>query len=375
MVMVTNNSLENLMHEPRLPLWSRSVATALALSLGLSACNRHADTLVTEARQYRESGDSLAAVMRLKTAIGHDAAHRNARSLLGAIYLDQGEAALAENELRRALALGADIDSTMLLLARSLLLQGHYTRLLEEIPAPGPQGRAILFALRGHALQGLARGQAARDSYMEALRRDTDCSEALLGLAQLSLNAGSVDLARAQLSRALVAHPADLDSLRFKGELMRMRGKRGAAFVAYRKILALRPDDVQALIAIARLHADIGDFAAARKDLAQARKASANPDALLYPQALIDYREGKHADALLGLRPLLSESSRHEPAQLLARMAHAALGANDTQIRDHQPSGPSIPLCLPCSSADTRAIAELEHLSRPVPAARKQVVA
>ncbi|MEJ7808160.1 MAG: tetratricopeptide repeat protein, partial [Telluria sp.] len=101
------------------PLWSRSVAAALAISLGITIAGCRGsdpDTMIAEARQYRDKGDLRAAVIQLKNVIQLDADNRSARLLLGELYLDQGDAASAEKELRRALALGADSGTVALLL-------------------------------------------------------------------------------------------------------------------------------------------------------------------------------------------------------------------------------------------------------------------
>lgn len=323
------------MHQPQAPLWSRSVASALALALGLAACNgdADADALVAEARHYHARGDIPAAVIQLKNAIARDGGHRAARSLLGEVHLERGDAVSAEKELRRALALGAQIDQLSPLLARALLMQGQYPRLLEELPAPDGAAGATLLALRGDAQLGLGRLEEARASYQEALRRKESCSAALLGLARLALAGKQAGQAQALLARALAAAPADIDSLRFQGDLARLEGKAGPALEAYRKILAHKPNNAQALIDIASLHIDAGNFTQARVDIAVARKASPQAAAVFHAQALLDYREGKHAAALESLQLVLGSAPAHYPSVLLAGVVHAALGASQQAER------------------------------------------
>jgi cellulose synthase operon protein C len=324
------------MSQPQLPLWSRSVAAALALSLGLAACRSEADpdALVAEARHYHGRGETRAAVIQLKNAIGRDASHRAARSLLGEVYIDQGDAVSAEKELRRALALGANIDQTNPLLARALLMQGQYERLLDELQAPAGPGGAVLLALRGDAHLGLGHTAQAQQSYEEALRRKEGCAAALLGLARIALSGKDAEQAHALLERALAADPGELEGLRFKGDLFRFEGKAAQALAAYRKILALRPNNAQALLDVASLHIDAGKFTEARADIAQARKASPTSAAVFHAQALLDYREGKHAAALETLQLVLSSAPEHYPSVLLAGIVHAELGAS-AQAEQH----------------------------------------
>ena len=318
------------MSEQKLPIWSRPVAAALALSLGvtLAAC-RGGDpaTLMAEARHYRDQGDIKAAIIQLKNVIQQDADNRSARVLLGELYLDQGEPQSAEKELRRALALGADKASVSQMLGRALLMQGHYERLLADL---GPDGAAAL-ALRGNALLGMNKVEPARELFHEALKLSPASPAALLGLARIAMWQKQPDLARSLLARALATGPADVDCLRYHADLLRADGKGEAALAELNKILKHHPHNAQTLVDIAHLHTDAGRFGQARKSLEAARKVAGNSLALTFSEATLDFRENKLQAALDGVQRILRVAPEHYPSVLLAGAVHSALGA-------HQPA-------------------------------------
>lgn len=318
-------------------LWPARVAAALALALALGACNRGGDidTLIAEARQYRQQGEMKAAVIQLKNVIQKDTEHRAARQLLGEIYIEQGDAISAEKELRRALALDADSKQIYPLLGKAMLMQGHYERLLDEIkPASSPQQLSAILALRAHALLGLSNVAQARALFGDALELDAAFPDALLGLARIAMSEHKPDEAAALIGRALAGSPGDIDCLRFKGDLLRMQGKGEAALATYRQILALRPHNAQAHIDVANIYIDSGKFKQARTEIDSARKVSGGTLSVFYSQAMVDFREGKHAAALESLQQILRAAPDHPPSVLLAGAVQAALGS-DQQAELH----------------------------------------
>lgn len=309
----------------------RRVALALSLGMALGGCQRSTEpaALIAEARHYRQSGDINAAVIQLKNALQQDPNNRDARRLLGEVYIDQADAVSAEKELRRALALGTPTADLLILLGKSLLLQGQYQRLLDEFHSvPEQAGRAAILALRGDALLGLDKRDEARGLFNQALQEDGASPGALLGLARIAFAEHQPEAAAAQLARALAAHPGDADCLRFKGDLLRVEGKHEAALATYRAILALHPHNAQAHVDVASLLTDEGKFAEARADLKSARKLSPGRLSVFYAQAMLDYRETKYPAATEALQQILRAAPDYAPALLLLGAVESATGAN-----------------------------------------------
>ena len=320
------------MSDVKPPLWSRSVAAALAVSLGMSllACRgSDPETMLAEARQFRERGDIRAAVIQLKNLIQKDAGHRSARIMLGELYLDQGDPQSAEKEFRRALDLGADSASLQLLLGRALLMQQSYERILDEIEAPAlPALRPATIALRGNAMLGMGRIEEARALFNEALELDPDAPPSLLGLARIAMWQGEPADARSLLARALAGSPHDADCLRFHADLLRADGKGDAALAEHAKILARHPHNAQALVDSANIHTDAGRLDQARALLSAARKVSGNSVGLVYSEAMLHFRDRQLSAALDAVSRVLRAAPDHYPGLLLAGSVHSAMGSH-----------------------------------------------
>ncbi|MDB5933880.1 MAG: prsT [Massilia sp.] len=309
----------------------RRVALALSLGVALGGCQRASDpgALIAEARHYRQQGDIDAAVIQLKNALQKDPNNRDARRLLGEVYIEQADAVSAEKELRRALALGSPTADLLVMLGKSLLLQGEYQRVLDEFTSvPDPAARPAVLALRGSALLGLGKRPDAGVLFEQALKAAPALPEALLGLARIAFADGSPARSAELVERALAAHPADAECMRFKGDLLRIDGRIDAALAAYRAILELHPHNAQARVDVASVLTDQGKFAEARAELRAARKVSPGRLSLFYAQAMLDYREAKYPAATESLQQILRAAPEYYPAILLLGAVESATGAN-----------------------------------------------
>ena len=341
------------MSEHKQPLWSRPVAAALALSLGISLAGCRANdpaALMAQARQYRDQGDVKAAVIQLKNLIQLEANNGAARIMLAELYLDQGYPQSAEKELQRALALGAERARVTLLLGRALIMQGQYERVLAEIApaasAAPPALRAATLSLRANALLGMTKIAPARALFNEALQLDPAAPEPLLGLARIAIWERQGQQARTLLARALEVSPADLDCLRYHADLLRADGKPEAALAEQQKILHKHPNNAQALVDIANLHTDAGRFEQARASLTAARNVAGNSLGLAYSEAMLAFRENKLALALEADQRVLRAAPDHYPGILLAGAINSAMGnhqAAELHLRKFLAANPGHP--------------------------------
>jgi len=303
---------------------------AIAALLALAACHSaDPERMMRQAREAGERGEPRAAVIVLKNILQNDPGHRGARLLLGEIYLDQHDPQSAEKELRRARSLGANSGHVTLLLGKALLMQGQYASLLTEIDAAAaPAQRPAALALRGDALLGQRKIEAARAAYNEALAIDANAPGALLGLTRIAVWEKQEARAFALLQRALAAHPDDTECLRYKADLLRADGKIDAALALQQAILARHPHQVQTLVDVANLAIDAGKLPLARQSLSAARAMSGDSIGLLYAEAMLDFRENKLVAARDKVQRVLRAAPDHYPGILLAGALQAALGAN-----------------------------------------------
>ncbi|MEO7497823.1 MAG: XrtA/PEP-CTERM system TPR-repeat protein PrsT [Massilia sp.] len=310
---------------------SRAYTFVLACVLSLGACHSEPgpEALMRQARQYRDAGDLRAAVIQLKNVLQQNANNREARQLLGEVYLDQADAVSAEKEFRRAIALGAGAIDLAPLLGRSLLMQAHFDQLLDNVNVPLDVSRLpAILALRGNAMMGLLQPREAAAAFEQALSLDPHHPAALLGMARLAAAHGQAAQAHALLQRALAGHPDDIDCLRFQADLRKLAGQPEAALSGYQHVLTLKPRHVQTYIDIANLYIDSGKFGEARAALQRARSQSAVTLPLLFAQALLNYREHKYGAATETLQAILRIAPDYHPAVLLLATIEASNGAD-----------------------------------------------
>lgn len=304
----------------------------LALILGLSLLNacgqKDPAALVAEARTLLAAGDERAAMIQLKNALDQDGRNAEARYELGRLHLARLDLASAEKEFRRARDAGYAANVVDPMIARALLGQREYQRLLDEVPAPSGSGPedATLLALRATAVLGLGRKEEAREAMQKALQAAPGNADVHLALAKLALIDGDTARALNELDQALKADPRHQDSQLLKGDLLHATGKPAEAAAVYRGILQANPRHTPARLALAGLAIAENRLADARKEIGAALKDAPNNLQVRYLEALVDFREGKTERARDRLAGVLKAAPNFVPAQLLGGSIEFTLG-------------------------------------------------
>lgn len=298
----------------------RLCAVVFAVALvcaGVTACGRFksADSLVDEARQYQQKGDSAAAEIQLKNALQKDGENAQARLMLGQIYLANGNAASAEKELRRALSLGIKPEQVVPALTQSLLLQGQFAKALEQTAALPAQGE--IAALRGNAYLGLGKSAEAKAAFETALQSDAKLPTALIGLARSALLERKLDTATRYADEAIAKNPDNNEVLMFKAHLLSSQGATDEAAAVLGQVIKRKPDQVDALLARADLEIRQRQFAQAEADIQAAQKAKPKNLLATYMQSLLAFSQGKHADALTEIQKVQAGAPDYMPSALL----------------------------------------------------------
>lgn len=307
--------------------FSATVCAVMLVCSGITACGRFqsADSLVAEAKQYQQKGDNAAAEIQLKNALQKDADNAEARLMLGKIYVDSGNALSADKELRRALALGVKPEQVLPALARALLMEGQFDKVLEETKALPQQGE--IAALRGNAYLALGKSEEAKAAFDAALQSDPKMPQALIGLARSALLARDIDGANRLVDDALAKNPDNIDVLMFKSNLLRGQGAPDKALEVLDQVLKIKPDSVDARLARADLLMRSNKFDAAREDIQAAQKAAPKNLLPTYMQAMLEFTQGKNADALTDVQKVLAAAPDYLPAVLLAGSIQYSLGS------------------------------------------------
>ncbi len=304
----------------------------LPLILGASlmtACGAENSTaLLSEARAMVAAGDYKAAMIQLKNALAEDENNAEARFELGKLYLDQLDPASAEKEFRRAREAGYASNAVNPMIARALLGQREFQRVLDELPAPaeGDPDAAPLLALRATAELGLGRRENARKTLQRALQAAPDHAEVHLALAQLALADRDAAKAMQEIDQALRIDPGHLDSLLLKGDLLRATRQPAEAAATYRELLKLDPRHVNARLALAGIALAENKPADARKEVDAALKTMPGSLQARYTLALIDFSEKKTERARDTLATVLKAAPGFVPALLLGGSIEYTLG-------------------------------------------------
>lgn len=290
------------------------------------------DDLLSRAQAHRASGDLKAAVIELKNAIQKEPGHKRARYSLGEVYVEVGDGAAAEVELRRA---EGDQAATALLLGRALLLQGKYENLLKEISAEDQRStkdKAVALALRGHALVGVGRIDDAEASYKAALAADDACAEAIVGLGRMALGQRDLDMARRWATTAEAVAPNDPKSLLLRGEVAFYARDYDASQRAFELIRKSHRHDAiayAASIGLTRTLIAANKLKEAIAALAPLLRDSPRDPATNHLRALAAYQSRDYVAAQYYSEIAVSVQPDHWQGLFLAAAANFALGQNE----------------------------------------------
>lgn len=300
----------------------RCAACALvtALVFAGSALAADATEYVAEARAFIADGEYKSATIQLKNALREEPSNIDARVLLGGLHLRAADGAAAGKEFRRARDLGAPASDWLAGYARALMLQGEFTRLLDEVAVDerldAPR-QAEIHAIRGNAQLALRQGAAAGASYDAALALDPGNPMASLGKAQIRLGEGDVEGAKNQLDAVIAAHPQHVETRLVRGDLNRRLRQLEAAATDYAAAAAAAPNNPRAQIGLALVHLAQRDTDAARQAVTTLRRLAPALPALNYLQALLSFQDGDLDRASDELQTLLRSAPGNLQAQLL----------------------------------------------------------
>ncbi|MFZ6691580.1 XrtA/PEP-CTERM system TPR-repeat protein PrsT [Undibacterium sp. SXout20W] len=308
----------------------RLTLSVLFLCTELVACTRFysADKFVEEAKSYIAKGDEKSALIQLKNALQKDPNHKEARILMGDIYLETEDGLSAENEFRKAIGVGAPKDQIQTRLAKSLLLEGKFKKLLEEteVPVNSPISAEVL-AMRGEAYLNLKDKDSAKKAFDQALKVSPNNAAALIGLAKMAATDNNLNAANEYANLATTNNAKDSKAWLFKGQLLAAQSDTSGAISCFDTALKLHPKDVAAHIEKANIEIKLKQFDQAQADIKAATDLRPqNPNAM-FSQAVLYLSQGKNQESLNALAPILKNAPQYLPAILISGIANFSLGS------------------------------------------------
>src|SRR6266436_6607740 len=280
-------------------LWlSFALAAAVFTAVSASAAAKESSASIKEAEQYVAKGDLKAAEIELKNAIRQSPQDPILRARLAQVYLQLGDAGLAEREARAARERNGDEAEYLPILAEALLQQQKFADIPDQI-RPGdrpPSLESKVRAALGAAAAGLGDREQAETMWREAIRLDPPAAKPKVQLARF-LTKTNPNEADKLIDEAIAANPRSAEFLQVKGDMAQLRGDPTGAVRLFDEALKIDPKNLLAHLSRANLKIAQGQFKAADEDLDPIIKASPNNFMANYLRGLELAKQQNYAEA------------------------------------------------------------------------------
>ncbi|MGB0721618.1 MAG: XrtA/PEP-CTERM system TPR-repeat protein PrsT [Gammaproteobacteria bacterium] len=314
---------------PRRLIATTLLSVSLAVSLATATAWGADQGELGKALDYLEKGEVRTAVIVLKQMLQKDPESADARLLLGKTYLKLGLGAGAEKELRWARRLGIEDDLIRYPLGESILQQGDYARVLEELKvgdAMPPRQEAEILTLQGLAKLSENRLSEAEDLFIEARRLDSSFIDPLVGMVRVRIAQKRHIAAEDLLSGALEADPRCADCWSLKGELKRLDGKYEEAVEFYQTASDIDPANFSAQLGLAATRIELNDLEGAAAALDKVEEVRPAHPLRNYLNGVIAFQARDLETAQTEVAEALKAMPDHLPSTMLNGSVNFAAG-------------------------------------------------
>ena len=317
--------MDSLMRRLRLALLALGSAIVVAGCGGPSS----GDTLAS-AKSYLQKQDVRAAIIQLRNVRQKEPNNAEVRFLLGRAFLQTGDPASAEAELRRAIELKYPADAALPLIAQAMVAQGQYKQLLADFANPAisdPKARADIQTTV--AIASLAQGdiKRAREMNKAALESDSTLARTHVVQAKLALLGGDVAGAAAALDRALGLSPNDPEAGVLKADLLAAQRKTTEAIALLEQIAVANPGEQQVRFTLVGVLVNVGQIDKAVKLVETMKKEAPKEFRTVYSDAVVLLAKGEAAKARDRTQVLLAQRPDHPPSLYLSAYANFRLNS------------------------------------------------
>ena len=307
------------------------VPICLWISLQLAGCSKNEAQALAAAKARIEKREDANAEIDLKNLLQRFPKSGEARYLLGLQHQKRGDLAAALIELQRALDLQYADSLVLPAMARALIGQGKNRQVIEDFAKTSlsdAQANAELQALVAQAMAAEGDADGAKALIEKSVAGAPTSELALLTQAGLEAQAGRPDQALATLDRLIAARPGSHLAWGMKGSVLGLTpGRTDLAMAAFRKALAISPNDVAAQTGLVALTMQTGDLDAARKALDALRKMAPTQVNTKYQEANLAFATGKYIEAQSLYQAVLKVVPLHPDVLLNAAETELKLGA------------------------------------------------
>ena len=316
------------------------VLMALLAVAVLTGCGRSdPSALIASAKSYMAKADYKSGIIQLKTALQQAPDNAEARFLLGESLLASGDPAAAETEIRKALDLNYPADDAYPLLARVLLGEGQFQKVVSELgerKLDGANSRGDLGTSVAIAYMALGETKKARSALDAALAQAPHNARALTMAAQLDAASNDFAAASKNIDAALAASPNDPEATVIKADLEVSQGRRDEALKIVEHAVEANPNAVSARFALASLLITSGQVEKAATQVDAMKKIAPRDLRTPYLEALVEFSRGDAARAREPIQKVLGAKPDHLPSLYLSGLIDLRLGslaAAEEQLR------------------------------------------
>jgi len=310
------------------------------------------------ARVYLDKGELKAASLEIKNALQQNQNNAQAHWLLGKVYLELGNAAGAEKELRRASEFGVEDGAVLPLLAQALLVQGKLEELqllsLEKLTT-GDQKAKVL------AAQGLGKlvqreEDSAEEKINQAVALDPQSPYANVAKVRLLAAKNEFDLARKELKRVLELDTDYAPAWSLLGDLESRDNNLVKAEAAYTNAVENSTYNLPDLLKRAQVRIQQKKYEAAQKDIDILKKRLPRHPGVNYTQGMIHFQNKHFTEAAAAFDLTLQANDRHQQAMFFLSRTHLQLG----NMRQAELYGKQFLSAVPDSVPGRRLMAAIE---------------
>ena len=283
-----------------------------------------------QAKMLLAKGDFRGAGLQLRTAVRDSPSNAEAHALLAQLDVAADDPIAAEHEIQQAMKLNWDKGSSLNVLSQAYMRQSKWTDILKEIPAEGanPEQTAYYLMTRAVAQRGLNEIDASAETLAKAERLAPQNAEVHLVAARFAQQDGHLDQALNEIDRSLTIEPRRTDALKFKSNLLLVKGDRTGALAELKRAIDEAPGRLDLVIERAALYLALNDDANAAADVAAVLNRDAKNVPAHFVNAVLMIRKNKFAEADTELQKIDVVIDRFQRGLYFKAMVKARLGLN-----------------------------------------------
>jgi putative PEP-CTERM system TPR-repeat lipoprotein len=289
--------------------------------------------LIASAKAYLAKGEYDAGIIQLKSALQKAPDNAEARFLLGESFLRTGSPAAAETELRKALDLHYPADQVYPALARALLEQSAFNKLITELGArklDNPRAEADLKTTLAAAYLAVGDTKHAGEALAAAAVIVPNDARILVLEAQISAASNDLPKALSFVDAALAATPNYPDALILKAQLQSDQGHRDDAVKTLEQAVGANPNALNVRFALISMLVASGHAGKAVEHVDAMKKLAPRDLRTSYADALVSFVLGHTAHARDVIQQVLAAKPDNLQALYLSALIDAKFGSYAT---------------------------------------------